>query len=101
MRSRAEGLAERIAAIPDLKVSVVAAGSEPGSGSAPGVEIPTFVLRITHARRNPSTLASRLRAGEPPVFARVQGDALLLDPRTLLPGDKDDLVRAVAAAAGF
>ena len=40
------------ASIADLEVAVVPAGSEPGGGSAPGIEIPTFVLRITHARRS-------------------------------------------------
>ena len=100
IRVRAEALAKRLAPVAGLSASVVPAGSEPGSGSAPGVEIPTFVVRITHEKRSPSALAARLRAGDLPVFARVQGDAVLVDPRTLLAGDEDDLVRAIAAAAG-
>ena len=99
IRARAEVLAKRLIEVPGLSVSIESAGSEPGSGSAPGVEIPTFVVRMTHARRSASALASRLRTGEPPVFARIQGDAVLLDPRTLLAGDEEDLVRAAAAAA--
>jgi L-seryl-tRNA(Ser) seleniumtransferase len=98
IRPAAQELARQLGSIAGLSTSVEAAGSEPGSGSAPGVEIPTFVVKLTHAKQSPSSLASRLRAGDPPVFARIQGDAILLDPRTLLPGDADDLVRAVANA---
>ena len=98
IRPAAEELARKLGSIAGLSTSVEPAGSEPGSGSAPGVEIPTFVVKLTHAKQSPSSLASRLRAGDPPVFARIQGDAILLDPRTLLPGDADDLVRAVANA---
>jgi L-seryl-tRNA(Ser) seleniumtransferase len=99
MKVRAEELAKRIASVAGISAAVVSAGSEPGSGSAPGVEIPTFVVKITHAKRGASALASRLRAGDPPVFARIQDGAVLVDPRTLLPGDEDDLVRAIASAA--
>jgi L-seryl-tRNA(Ser) seleniumtransferase len=100
IRPRAEALAQRLAAIPGLAVSVAAGSSEPGSGSAPGVEIGTFVVRATHARKSPSALAASLRAADPPVFARIQDGAVLLDPRTLLPGDDDDLVRAFGSATG-
>ena len=99
IRARADALAKRLSSIAGLSVAVEPAGSEPGSGSAPGVEIPTFVVRLTHTRRSPSTLAARLRGGEPPVFARIRDDAVLVDPRTLLAGDDEDLVRAVAAAS--
>ncbi len=43
-------------------------------------------------------LAARLRAGPPPVFARVHKGELLLDPRTLLEGEEEMLVAAVVAA---
>jgi L-seryl-tRNA(Ser) seleniumtransferase len=43
-------------------------------------------------------LAAALRAGEIPVLGRVQKEALLLDARTLLPGDDEIVQRAFAAA---
>jgi L-seryl-tRNA(Ser) seleniumtransferase len=99
IRPRAEALAQRLAAVAGLSTSVEAAGSEPGSGSAPGIEIPTFVVRAVHAKKSASVLAARLRESDPPVFARIHDDALLLDPRTLLEGDEEDLVRAFATAS--
>ncbi|MGZ4211001.1 MAG: L-seryl-tRNA(Sec) selenium transferase, partial [Actinomycetota bacterium] len=46
----------------------------------------------------PQALAARLRAAEPPVIARVERGALVLDLRTVAPGD-DQAVRAALAAA--
>jgi L-seryl-tRNA(Ser) seleniumtransferase len=45
-------------------------------------------------------LAAELRQGEPPVLTRIQGEAVLLDLRTVLPGEEVDIVRAVARALG-
>jgi hypothetical protein len=43
-------------------------------------------------------LAQRLRLHEPPVFARIQADQVLIDPRTLREGDDAILVDAVMRA---
>ncbi len=45
-------------------------------------------------------LAARLRAGDPPVVGRIQQGRLLLDARTVLPGEDEALLAAVAAAMG-
>ena len=47
--------------------------------------------------RSAERLAASLRAADPPVFARIQDGALLLDPRTLLPGDLEDLTGVFAS----
>jgi L-seryl-tRNA(Ser) seleniumtransferase len=73
--------------------------SQPGSGAAPGVVLPTTVVRVRQTSRSAAALARALRLGDPPVFARVQEDALLLDPRTLLAGDEDRLLAAFARLA--
>ncbi len=44
-------------------------------------------------------LQERLRTGSPAVLGRIDEDRLLLDARTVLPGEDDDLVNAVVAAA--
>ena len=44
-------------------------------------------------------MAERLRANRPPVIARIEGNALLLDPRTVRPEDDPVLVRALQDAA--
>ena len=58
--------------------------SAAGGGSLPGESLPTTLLAIDHA--HPDQLAAALRAADPPVIARVADGALLLDPRTVLPG---------------
>jgi len=90
VRSAADDLA---AALPGVSAEVRPSESEPGSGAAPGEYLPSFVVRVEKDGWTPERLAAALRASDPPVFARIQDGALLLDPRTLLPGDRDDLVR--------
>jgi len=46
------------------------------------------------------SLAERLRGADPPVVGRVHEGRLWLDARTLLPGDEDDVVKAVRSARG-
>jgi L-seryl-tRNA(Ser) seleniumtransferase len=100
LRPRAESLARAIAALHGCTASVESGESQPGSGSAPGVFLPTFVVRITHANHSAAKLAQLLRNGDPPVFTRVQDAAVLLDPRTLLDGDAERLVEALRRIAG-
>ena len=73
-------------------------GSAVGGGTYPGVTLPTWHLRLEVA--SPDGLLGRLREGEPPVVARVEDDAVLLDLRTVDPGDEDALVRRLEEAAG-
>ncbi len=91
-----------------FQVKIEEGESQPGSGSAPGIFLKGPVLRVTDPKRTPAGLAAALRASSPPVFARVQGDALLLDPRTLLraatssgasgmPDDQEDLLKVFAS----
>jgi L-seryl-tRNA(Ser) seleniumtransferase len=97
LRPRAEELARQLGELEGLAAEVVPEQSQPGSGSAPGVFLDTFCVRVTHATRSADALAAALRRGEPPVFVRIHDDALLLDPRTLLAGDDESLVRAFGA----
>jgi L-seryl-tRNA(Ser) seleniumtransferase len=94
LRPAAERLAAGIAALGAFTADVRPERSQPGSGSAPDLYLDTFCVRVTWRGGSVGELAARLRRGDPPLFARVQDDALWLDPRTLLEGD---LERAVAA----
>ncbi|MBI5433710.1 MAG: L-seryl-tRNA(Sec) selenium transferase [Planctomycetes bacterium] len=95
----AERLAAGLRDVPGLAVDLVASTSQPGSGSAPDVFLPTTAVRVRHATLGPNALAAALRLGEPPAVARVQVDGLLLDPRTLLAGDEERLLAAFRALA--
>ena len=93
----ARALVEGIDALEGFEATLVEATSQPGSGAAPDVFLPSWAARIVHVRWSVDELASRLRAGEPCVFARIQDDALLLDPRTLLAGDLEGCLQAFEA----
>jgi len=75
---------------------VVDARSAVGGGSLPEVTLPTRALAIPVP--DPDALAARLRGGDPPVVARIEEGRLLLDPRTVLPGEDQPLLAAVRAA---
>ena len=85
LRARALGIR------PDLVEDTV---SVPGGGTLPGVEIPSVGLSL------PGDRVGELRAGNPPVIARVADGSTILDLRTVHPNDDAVVAAAVAALAG-
>jgi L-seryl-tRNA(Ser) seleniumtransferase len=67
-----------------------------GGGSLPEVTLPTFVLALPG--RDPDALLGRLRAGDPPIVARIEAGRVVLDPRTVMPWEDEVVVRGVRAA---
>jgi L-seryl-tRNA(Ser) seleniumtransferase len=76
---------------------VVPGMSTVGGGSLPGNTLPTTLVAI--ATGGADTLTARLRRHDPPVIARISDDAVVLDPRTVLPDQVDALLEAVVAIA--
>ena len=64
-----------------------------GGGSAPGSTLPTRLIALSHPAQSASTLEAALRAGDPPVIARIENDRVVLDLRTVLP-EQDAIVAA-------
>ncbi|MGC8837969.1 MAG: L-seryl-tRNA(Sec) selenium transferase [Anaerolineae bacterium] len=95
LRRRARAWARRLAA-EGLPTQVVPGESAVGGGSLPGQTLPTFLVAL--AAPSPDSLARRLRLGTPPVVARIEGDRLVLDPRTVLPGEDSALLEAILRA---
>jgi L-seryl-tRNA(Ser) seleniumtransferase len=94
---RAVGMRTTLADAGDLGLTIdVATDSTPvGGGSLPGSALPTAVLRIAHSRFSSEELARRLRVGSPRVFGRIQDNALVLDLRSVLPGDDGRVIAAL------
>ncbi|HMC12299.1 MAG TPA: L-seryl-tRNA(Sec) selenium transferase, partial [Pirellulaceae bacterium] len=69
-----------------------------GGGSLPGVELTTAVVRIKHAHLTADEFVLRLRLGSPRVFGRVQDDEVVLDLRSVLPGDDEQIIAALRDA---
>jgi L-seryl-tRNA(Ser) seleniumtransferase len=78
-----------------VPTSLVSGESAVGGGSLPGHALPTVLIAL---RGPASRLAAALRAGEPPVIARIEKDACCLDPRTVLRGEDETLIDAVEVA---
>ncbi len=81
----------------NVNATVVAGESRVGGGSLPGTSLPTMLVAVSALSRRPDELATALRARPLPVIGRVQNDRLLIDPRTVLPGQADELLAALAA----
>jgi L-seryl-tRNA(Ser) seleniumtransferase len=64
--------------------SVIAGESTVGGGSLPGETLPTNVLALEVS--NPDGFLAKLRHCDPPLIARIENDHVVLDPRTVLPG---------------
>ena len=85
VRARAETLSAAIGTLTGWRAELVAGASAIGGGSAPGVELPTWLVAIAKDDLSPDALEERLRRLTPPVIARIEGDRVLLDLRTVLP----------------
>ncbi|HNQ88364.1 MAG TPA: L-seryl-tRNA(Sec) selenium transferase [Verrucomicrobiota bacterium] len=104
LRERAESLARQVAStIPGVETDVRPSESYLGSGSVPTQSIPSVCLAVTVPGIAAGELARRLRLDLEGVFGRIEGDALLLDLRTVaesqLPRLAAALARVTAAAS--
>lgn len=99
IRSRAVKLANRLKdRLQEEQIEVIRDTSKAGGGSLPEIEFPTYAVSIRPARITVNELERRLRAGSPPVIARISGDALLLDARTVSNGELGLLAAAISSA---
>jgi len=64
-----------------------------GGGTLPERDLPGWALRVTPKGWTAETLARALRAGDPPIVARVAEEAVWIDVRTLLPGEEEIVAR--------
>lgn len=100
LKSTAESWAKRLASAL-VEADVVPGESAVGGGSLPGETLPTWLLRISAppGKKGESSkvgeYAARLRQLPVPVIGRIEEGALLLDPRTVLPGQEDTLIEGV------
>jgi L-seryl-tRNA(Ser) seleniumtransferase len=93
---RAETLAAKMHAS-SLTAELLDGESVIGGGAAPSATLPTTLIAITAKTLTADELCARLRAAELPVIARVQDGRVLLDLRTVFPGQDAALARALAA----
>ena len=98
-RAAQRAVAQRIlraAGVAEGRCPLVDSQGEYGSGSLPGVAVPSVAIEVT--RVQPDAAAAAFRHGATPVVGVVRGGAFLLDVLALGP---DDEAPVAAALAGF
>ncbi|MFB3829361.1 MAG: L-seryl-tRNA(Sec) selenium transferase [Bryobacteraceae bacterium] len=94
VRARAARVLERV---PELGARIVEGQSVIGGGSTPEQSIPTYLIRLEG--RSANQAERLLRAQQPPVIARIEEDALVLDLRTVFPEEEAAVAAALQALA--
>jgi len=96
--ARARGVADNLMGDPTLDVDVVDTVAFVGGGSLPQQGLRSAAVAIRTDAISTAALASRLRAGRPPVIGRIADDRLLLDMCTVEDVQIADIAGAVRKA---
>ena len=76
-------------------IAAIPGYSQTGSGSLPTQNLATTLVAISSDKISAEALANRLRHYNTPIFARIQKEQILFDPRTLRDGDEKILIDAI------
>ena len=90
IRGRAETLAARLSG---LRIEILEGRSLIGGGATPEQSITTWLMAVDCP--DAAAAERRLRAGDPPVIARIENDRLLFDLRTVFPEEEAELAAAL------
>ena len=86
--------------ISNAVVKTIPGFSQAGSGSLPTQNLVTMLVAVQPEKISSESLAKQLRRYSTPIFARIQNDQVLIDPRTLRQGDAEVIVRALLEILG-
>jgi len=95
LRARAERFAERLVGV---SAEVVEGSSLIGGGATPEQPLKSWLIAVEFV--DVVKAERRLRFNDPPVVARIERDRLLIDLRTVFPGEEEELELAILAAHG-
>jgi L-seryl-tRNA(Ser) seleniumtransferase len=98
IRARATALADALRTA-DIDAVLADGFSTIGGGSAPGSQLPTVLVEIAVTAVSADALDARLRAGDPPVVARIERERVVFDLRTVLAADEPILPALIRSAA--
>ncbi len=98
LRRRAEELAQRLSSQDGITATARDDVAFVGGGSLPAQMLPAAVVAVSAEGLSDEELAARLRAGDPPVMARLHDGQVRFDVRTVFPEQDGALLAAVVAA---
>ena len=96
LKDRAAVLEQLLLDHTELAAEAVPCDDEPGGGSLPGVTLPGWAVAVRHKSLSANQLEQLLRQAETPIICRIHEGRVLLSVRTLLPGDEELLLAALA-----
>jgi len=85
----------------DAEAKTIAGFSQMGSGSLPAQNLATTLVAVRPLEISAESLAKQLRKYRTPIFSRIQNDRVLIDPRTMLTGDDEIVVKALCDILGL
>ena len=80
-----------------VTVTMVPGESAVGGGSGPNIHPATTLIALKHEQLTAAEIEEKLRLSTPPVIARIADDLVLLDLRTVDPGEEAELFAAIVA----
>ncbi len=96
IKRRANRIAKRLKTeIKNAHINVISDFSRAGGGSLPEVDLPTYAVSLKTEIVSVNELEERLRKGTPPVIARIKGDSLIIDARTINDKEIQTLVKRI------
>lgn len=94
LEKRAAELVMGIRKAGGFHAEVVAETAQLGGGSMPGRDLRSRAVAVTHPKISSHELSGLLVDHSPPIFARIKDDRLLLDLRTIQPGEEAEVAAA-------
>jgi L-seryl-tRNA(Ser) seleniumtransferase len=80
-----------------LRATLEDGASVIGGGAAPGVELPTLLVALESEDLSAASIETRLRQNAIPIICRTDHDAVLIDLRTVMPGEESIVLEAIVA----
>lgn len=99
LEKRARGFLRRLTRLGHnaLRSEIIEGESAIGGGAAPTAHLRTSLIALSHGSLSPDALGQALRRGKPPVIARIAGDRVLLDLRTVSRDEEAELMKALVS----
>ena len=99
LEQRVRALAQQLDKLSFLQVEIREGESVIGGGSTPGQSLPTRLLSVSSPHFDAAEMAAFLRRNRPPIIPRVERERLLLDLRTVLEGQAEQVAQAFGRLA--
>jgi L-seryl-tRNA(Ser) seleniumtransferase len=99
IEARARELAGQLSALDDARISseLVRRPSKAGGGALPLLDLPSCCLRVRIQGVSANALELSLRRHDPPIIARIEDDAYMMDLRTVQAGELPIIASALSA----